>query len=186
SQGGNANYLAAPSVTQSFAASQANAASQTITFGPLANVIFGVPPFTISAAASSGLPVSFTSSTPKVCTVTGNTVTIVGVGRCSITASQGGNTNYLAAPPVTQSFTSSKISSGTLTAAPVNAFPIANATLAASGDFNGDGKLDLAVLTAGPNNVAVLLGNASGGFTSAPGSPFAVGTAPTSIAVPDF
>jgi hypothetical protein len=159
---------------------------QTITFGPLANVIFGVPPFTISAAASSGLPVSFTSSTPKVCTVTGNTVTIVGVGRCSITASQGGNTNYLAAPPVTQSFTSSKISSGTLTAAPVNAFPIANATLAASGDFNGDGKLDLAVLTAGPNNVAVLLGNGSGGFTSAPGSPFAVGTAPNSIAVADF
>jgi hypothetical protein len=185
SQGGNANYLAAPSVAQSFAASQANAASQTITFGPLGNVTFGVPPFTISATASSGLPVSFASSTPKVCTVTGNTVTIVGIGTCSITASQGGNANYLAAPPVTQTFTSSKVSSGTLTAATVSPFPIANATLAASGDFNGDGKLDLAVLP-GANNVTVLLGNGSGGFTAAPGSPFAVGTAPNSIAVADF
>jgi hypothetical protein len=39
-----------------------------------------------------------------VCTVAGATVTIVGVGTCSIIASQAGNSNYSAAPPVSQSF----------------------------------------------------------------------------------
>jgi hypothetical protein len=78
---------------------------QTITFGPLANVTLGVAPFSISATASSGLAVSFTSTTPGVCTVAGNVVTIVAAGSCSITASQTGNAIYAAAPPVTQTFT---------------------------------------------------------------------------------
>ena len=39
-------------------------ASQTITFGALSNVMLGVAPFAISATASSGLAVSFTSSAP--------------------------------------------------------------------------------------------------------------------------
>src|SRR6266852_4023 len=54
------------------------------------------------------------------------------------------------------------------------------------GDFNGDGKLDLAV----PNNtsftVSILLGNGNGTFTEAAGSPFAVGTNPVHAAVGDF
>src|SRR5215470_12775266 len=41
------------------------------------------------------------------------------------------------------------------------------------GDFNGDGKLDLAVANANDNNITVLLGNGAGGFTPAPGSPVA-------------
>jgi hypothetical protein len=45
-----------------------------------------------------------------------------------------------------------------------------------SGDFNGDGRLDLAIANSDSNkNVTVLLGNANGGFTEAPGSPFSVG-----------
>jgi Beta-propeller repeat/S-layer homology domain len=78
---------------------------QTITFGALSNVSPTVVPFTISATASSGQPVSFQSSTLSVCTVSGNTVTIVSSGGCSITATQVGDTNYAPAPPVTQNFT---------------------------------------------------------------------------------
>jgi large repetitive protein len=78
--------------------------SQTITFGALSNVKLGAAPFTITATASSGLTVAFASTTPSVCTVSGNTVTIVAAGTCSITASQGGNAIYAAATPVTQSF----------------------------------------------------------------------------------
>ena len=50
----------------------------------------------------------------------------------------------------------------------------------AVGDFNGDGNLDLVVANEGiaSNNVTVLLGNGTGGFTAANGSPFSVGTAP--------
>jgi hypothetical protein len=40
-----------------------------------------------------------------------------------------------------------------------------------AGDFNGDGKLDLAVQTARGGGLAFLLGNGSGGLTESPGSP---------------
>jgi uncharacterized protein (TIGR03437 family) len=62
------------------------------------------------------------------------------------------------------------------------------------GNFNGDLIPDLAVANEGDNTVTVLLGNGAGGFnqaaynpfTPATGSPFAVGTAPVSLAVADF
>lgn len=79
--------------------------TQTIAFGSLSNVTYGVSPFTVSATASSGLTVSFGSSTPAICTVSGTTVTIVGAGSCTITASQGGNGTYAAAAGVSRSFT---------------------------------------------------------------------------------
>jgi len=56
----------------------------------------------------------------------------------------------------------------------------------AVGDFNGDKKLDLAVANATDGTVTVLLGNGSGGFTAASGSPFKVGSDPQSVAVGDF
>lgn len=78
--------------------------SQTITFGPLSNKIYGDADFLVNASASSGLTVSFTSQTTSVCTVTISTVHIVSVGQCTIRASQAGNANYSAAPNVDQSF----------------------------------------------------------------------------------
>ncbi len=74
--------------------------NQTITFAPLSSVNLGVAPFTITATATSGQTVSLTTTTSTVCTVSGSTVTIVGGGTCSITASQAGNTIYSAAPSV--------------------------------------------------------------------------------------
>jgi hypothetical protein len=55
-----------------------------------------------------------------------------------------------------------------------------------AGDFNGDGKLDLAITNAADNTVTVLLGNGDGTFTQASGSPIAVGTAPYAIVAADF
>ena len=54
---------------------------QTIAFWPLKNVAMGTDPFAISATASSGLPVTFNSTTPGVCTVAGATVTVAAVDR---------------------------------------------------------------------------------------------------------
>jgi hypothetical protein len=56
----------------------------------------------------------------------------------------------------------------------------------AVGDFNGDGIQDLAVANEYSNSISVLLGNGSGGFTAATGSPFSVGSDPLSVAVGDF
>lgn len=81
------------------------AAPQTITFNPLANATYGASPITVSASASSGLPVSFSTDTPAVCSVTGATVTILAAGTCTVRASQAGNASWLPAPDVTQSFT---------------------------------------------------------------------------------
>jgi hypothetical protein len=57
-------------------------------------------------------------------------------------------------------------------------------TSIAVGDFNGDGKPDLAVANSNDNTVTVLLGNGDGTFEAA-ASP-ATGVNPTSIAVGDF
>jgi hypothetical protein len=103
SQAGNATYTAAPNVDQSFAVTLA-LISQTITFGPLNNVVIGMAPFTVNASASSGLPVTFSSLTVSMCTVSGNAVTLVAVGTCTIRAAQAGNGTYAAAPNVDQSF----------------------------------------------------------------------------------
>src|SRR2546426_980193 len=54
----------------------------------------------------------------------------------------------------------------------------------AVGDFNGDGKLDLAVANRGSNDVSVLLGNGDGTFQAA--LTFAAGSGPSSVAVGDF
>jgi uncharacterized repeat protein (TIGR01451 family) len=89
--------------SSSTAALTVNQASQTITFGALANKTYGDANFNVSATASSGLPVSFAAA--GNCTVTGASVHITGAGSCTITASQAGNTNYSAAPSVERSFT---------------------------------------------------------------------------------
>ena len=66
--------------------------------------------FELNATASSGLPVSYSSSNHSVATVSGNTVTIVGVGTTTITASQAGDDNFPAAEPVSQALTVNKAS----------------------------------------------------------------------------
>lgn len=82
--------------------------NQTITFDLLPSKTFGDAAFTISATASSGLPVTFTSSAPLVASVSGNTVTVNGAGTATITASQAGDSSYHAAPNVTQDLVVSK------------------------------------------------------------------------------
>ena len=78
---------------------------QTITFDPLGDATLGDPPVTAHATASSGLPVTFSTTTPDVCTVDGATITLVGSGTCTVEADQAGDATHNAAPPVQQSFT---------------------------------------------------------------------------------
>lgn len=79
---------------------------------------------------------------------------------------------------------------GSFTAAPGSPIAVGSSpTSVVVGDFNGDGKPDLAVTndSAGAGaTVSILLGNGNGSFTQARGSPISVGTNPLNAAVGDF
>ena len=77
---------------------------QAVHFGPLASHPVGTG-FTVSATASSGLPVSFSSDTPRICAVSGSAVRTLAAGRCEIRAAQGGNADFQPAADVIQGFT---------------------------------------------------------------------------------
>ncbi len=79
-------------------------ASQTVYFNNPGTQTVGSQ-LALSAMTSSGLMVSFTSTTPSICTVSGTTATLVAAGTCTIDASAGGNITYAPATQVAQSFT---------------------------------------------------------------------------------
>ena len=120
--------------------------------------------------------------------IAGDLVTVLGPGSCSIQASQTGNVDFAPATAATQNLTVKPANpSGTLTEAagsPIAAGSGPNAV--AAGDFNGDGIQDAAIANIGSGDVTILLGNGSGGFSAATGSPFAVETGAASLAVGDF
>ena len=75
---------------------------QNITFSQLTDLTYGDSDFNLTATASSRLPVSYSSSNTSIATIDGNTVTIMGAGSTTITASQSGNASYNAATDVQQ------------------------------------------------------------------------------------
>ncbi|MFM2433306.1 MAG: hypothetical protein RI974_46 [Actinomycetota bacterium] len=89
---------------------------QSITFNNPGTKTPTSPTFSSGAVSSSGLPVTLTSLTPGVCTVSGTDITPVAAGSCTIQATQSGNSTYSAATPVSQTFPISTLSSQTITA----------------------------------------------------------------------
>lgn len=105
SQAGNSTYAAAADVSVSFTVAAAPIA-QTITFPSPGDLVIGNTVPALGATASSGLAVSYSSSTPSVCTASGTstTLTLVAAGTCTIVASQSGDATHAAAPSVTDTF----------------------------------------------------------------------------------
>ncbi|MCA6380533.1 MAG: T9SS type A sorting domain-containing protein [Cytophagales bacterium] len=77
--------------------------NQTITFPAITDKTVGNAPFSLTATASSTLPVAYSTDSDKV-TISGSTVTIVKAGRVIVKANQAGNNSFNAAPEVTRSF----------------------------------------------------------------------------------
>jgi hypothetical protein len=93
STGATSIYITTP--TSGNAVNSASLQNQTITFGALASVTYGDSSFTVSATSSASLTnFTFSSSNQNVATISGNTVTIVGAGATTITASEAGNSTY--------------------------------------------------------------------------------------------
>ena len=103
------NTLNSTSATQTIALQGTGAATgmatQTITFANPGTQVYGTPPLTLTAMASSGLAVSYTVTGPA--TLSGSPLSILtftGAGSVTVTASQAGNGTYGAATPVPQTF----------------------------------------------------------------------------------
>ena len=80
---------------------------QSITFPPLADTALSAGPVTASASASSMGTVTFSTTTPSVCTsggTDGATITLVSAGTCTVRASQLGTAAWNPAQPVDRSF----------------------------------------------------------------------------------
>jgi|GEM_PF-1289234 len=77
-------------------------ATQQITFTAPANKNQGDADFTLTAASSSGLPVTLSSNNTQTISLNGNTAHVGIAGSAVITASQAGDNNYEPAQSVTQ------------------------------------------------------------------------------------
>jgi hypothetical protein len=99
-QSGSAGFAPAAQATQS--TTVFSSPNQTISFSAAPTLtLYGHA--TVYATATSGLAISYSSTTPSVCTVNSSTgdVTDLTAGVCTIAANQAGDSYYVAAPPVT-------------------------------------------------------------------------------------
>ena len=109
SQAGTDAYEPAASVRLGFEVHEPvhRPAAQTVAFGSTvpSGALVGGAAYPVSAVASSGLSVdlSVDPASVGVCTKTGNLVTFIGEGTCTIRADQAGGHGFLAAPTVSQS-----------------------------------------------------------------------------------
>ena len=100
SQDGDWSFLPAPEVTRSFDIVDA---PQTISFTGMPDTAWSVAPRALAASSTSGLPVTFSSDSPEICSVDGDEVTLLAAGTCTITARQSGDEYFAAAESVTRS-----------------------------------------------------------------------------------
>ncbi|MBB1270818.1 S-layer family protein, partial [Shewanella sp. SR44-3] len=138
--------------------------NQTITFVNPGAQNFGTSP-TLTATSDSSLTVSFSSSTPAVCTITSSgTLTFVSTGSCTIDTDQSGDIATNAATTVTQSFTVNPVVPGAPT--------IGAAT---AGDGQASVSFTAPTNTGGAAITAYTVTSSPGGFTaSGAGSPLTV------------
>jgi hypothetical protein len=136
--------------------------SQTIAFGAIAAQTAGAS-LALTATSSSGLPVSFASTTPVVCAISGSMAMLNAAGTCTLQASQSGNSSYASATMVSQSFT-------------VNAGLTACATPSQTNPAVGSGTyqqitINPAVYGAGSTSGWTVFGFSQEGALNGPGDP---------------
>jgi hypothetical protein len=154
-------------------------AAQSITFDPLETKVEGDAPFELTASSTSDLNISYTSSDPDVATISGSTVTIVGAGSTTITASQSGNDNYSPALPIEQMLTVHIYIAGDIDRnGAIDGTEIAGDTDGSgsideaeiTGDINGNGSIDGDEIAGDANGNGIIDGAEIAGDTNGNGS----------------
>lgn len=150
--------------------------AQTITFSGASNMYVSSPINLTAATTTSGLTISYTTNDSNICTVSsGAIVTVVSRGTCSITASQAGDADYLAATSVTQTFLTGLPAMSWTT--PGITAPGVGTTSECTKTDSTDGNYQITIITAGsscrwspPNGVtaleALIIGGGGGGGTN--------------------
>ena len=80
-------------------------ATQTITFASIPSKFVGSGAFVVAPTSTANLTVALSSSNTAVATVSGFSISPIGAGTTTISATQAGDVNYLAAATVTQVLT---------------------------------------------------------------------------------
>lgn len=151
-QAGNGSFKAATPINQTLTVIKQN---QTIAFNALPVKLVTDSDFSAGAQASSGLPVSYSSSDTTVAKVVGGNLHIVGAGTATITASQNGNATFSAAVAVTQALTVKKLSQ-TINFASIPAARPGDADIALSATSSSGLPV---VYTSSNTNVATIVNN---------------------------
>lgn len=127
--------------------------AQSITFAPPGAQNFGTTP-TLTAMASSGLAVSFSSTTTtSVCTVTsGGVLSFLTTGTCTINADQAGDGTYLVASQVSQSFTVHAVVPGAPTIGTASTDNARSSVSFTAPAFNGGATIDQYAATCTSSN----------------------------------
>ncbi|HYA15883.1 MAG TPA: choice-of-anchor D domain-containing protein, partial [Bryobacteraceae bacterium] len=155
----DSSFAAATDASTSLTVTPAN---QTISFsGGPATAVYGST-FSVSATATSGLPVTITAS--GACTMAAGTVTMTsGTGNCTLAANQLGNSNYNPAPQVTSTTSAQKAASTTAiisnTPNPSNAGQAVAISVVVSGNGTPTGSVQVSAST-GENCSATLAAGA--------------------------
>ncbi len=155
----NAAALTGPASAASNAVTPAS--PQTITFNPPGTQVFGTAP-TLGASASSGLAVTFASTTSSVCTITsGGTLTFLTAGTCSIVASQAGDASWQPAATVTRTFAVTAVAPGAPSNVVANPGDTqASVSFSPPGNTGGSSVLGY-IVTVSPADVVPVAGAAS-------------------------
>jgi len=139
SDGTATNYQTAQATT-SFEVTDSRKDEQTITFDVLDPVTFGDSAFDLQASTTSSLEVQYESSNSAVATVSGSTITIMGAGMTTITATQDGNDDFHPANPVVQELVVNK-ATPVITFEAFDPVTIDQGTLTLTATTNGEGTL---------------------------------------------
>lgn len=157
-QAGNNQYAEAVSVQQSFTVS---AQSNVINFPAIGDQVANATPITLTASASSGLPINYIVISGPA-SVFGNTLTLSGdSGVVIIRATQSGDANTAAATPIEQSFNVTAVIVGPVTYCAaqanqpwnrwINAVQLNNLNHQSGKDQYGDYTAQVATLEKGAN-----------------------------------
>lgn len=117
----------------------------------------------IATGGASGNPIVYASSSPAVCTVAANIVTLLTPGSCNLTADQAGNATFAPAPQALVSFFGllSQVITGFNPATPIAFVANGTFTLSATGGASGNpvvfASLSPAICTVTPGTATVTM-----------------------------